>query len=198
MIALPTTGNTKIPPCGAMSVQLNAMDNAPAKAEPTMQDGSTRSGSDAANGIAPSVIKASPMIKLVGPDFLSCSVNLFLNKSVAVPLCDTDKCTMEFYSISSFDDLESGAYGIYEPKKECLKITADENTVCIVPGLAFDKSGFRIGFGKGYYDRFLSEFKGESVGLCYDECFSDILIKDKFDMCVSAVITETCIYKTRQ
>lgn len=120
------------------------------------------------------------------------------NKSVAVPLCDTDKCTMEFYSISSFDDLESGAYGIYEPKKECLKITADENTVCIVPGLAFDKSGFRIGFGKGYYDRFLSEFKGESVGLCYDECFSDILIKDKFDMCVSAVITETCIYKTRQ
>ena len=105
---------------------------------------------------------------------------------------------MEFYSISSFDDLESGAYGIYEPKKECLKITADENTVCIVPGLAFDKSGFRIGFGKGYYDRFLSEFKGESVGLCYDECFSDILIKDKFDMCVSAVITETCIYKTRQ
>lgn len=76
-IALPITKNTKIPPCGAISVQLNAIDIAPAIAEPTTQAGITRSGSAAANGIAPSVIKDKPMIKFVGPAFLSSAVNLF-------------------------------------------------------------------------------------------------------------------------
>ena len=61
----------------------NAMDNAPATAEPAMQDGSTRIGSAAANGIAPSVINASPIIKFVGPASLSDFVNLSLNNSVA-------------------------------------------------------------------------------------------------------------------
>ena len=74
----PTVKNTKIPPCGAINVQLNAMDNAPATAEPMIQDGSTRNGSDAANGIAPSAIKESPITMFVGPAFLSSSVNLFL------------------------------------------------------------------------------------------------------------------------
>ena len=77
----PTVKNTKIPPCGAINVQLNAMDNAPATADPTIQDGITRSGSDAANGIAPSVIKESPMIKFVGPAFFSSVVNLFLKNN---------------------------------------------------------------------------------------------------------------------
>ena len=81
--AFPTTGNTKIPPCGAISVQSNAMEIAPATADPMIQDGSTRRGSDAANGIAPYVINARPMIKLVGPASLSSFVNLSLNSSVA-------------------------------------------------------------------------------------------------------------------
>ena len=76
MNGLPTVGNTKIPPCGAIRVQLNAMESAPATADPTIQDGSTWTGSDAAKGIAPSVINASPMIKFVGADSLSVFVNL--------------------------------------------------------------------------------------------------------------------------
>ena len=68
---------------GAISVQSNAMEIAPATADPTIQEGSTRRGSDAANGIAPSVINARPMIKLVGPASLSSFVNLSLNSSVA-------------------------------------------------------------------------------------------------------------------
>ena len=74
--ACPTTGNTKIPPCGAIRVQLNAMESAPASPEPITHAGMTCSGSDAANGIAPSVINASPMIKFVGADSLSVFVNL--------------------------------------------------------------------------------------------------------------------------
>ena len=80
--AFPTTGNTKIPPCGAISVHPNNIDIPPAIAEPMIQDGSTCSGSDAANGIAPSVINARPMIKFVGPASLSSFVNLSLNNSV--------------------------------------------------------------------------------------------------------------------
>ena len=83
MNGLPTVGNTKIPPCGAIRVQLNAMESAPATADPTIQDGSTCNGSEAANGIAPSVMKESPITKFVGPAFLSSAVNLFLKKIVA-------------------------------------------------------------------------------------------------------------------
>ena len=58
----PTTAKTKIPPCGAISVQLNNIDNPPATAEPIAHEGITRSGSAAAYGIAPSVIKLNPKI----------------------------------------------------------------------------------------------------------------------------------------
>ena len=57
-----TTANTKIPPCGAGSVQPNSMESAPATAEPTTQEGITRRGSDAAKGMTPSVMKEKPMI----------------------------------------------------------------------------------------------------------------------------------------
>ena len=56
------TGNTKIPPCGAGSAQPKSIESAPDTADPTMQEGNTRSGSEAANGITPSVTKHRPMI----------------------------------------------------------------------------------------------------------------------------------------
>lgn len=123
-------------------------------------------------------------------------IKLLLNngKTVAVPLCEPENCTMEFYMIKSLSELSSGSYGIYEPdSNKSQKADFDENTVCIVPGLSFDKNGFRLGFGKGYYDRFLSVFTGKSVGLCYDECMSEELICDKYDKKVSAVVTESKI-----
>ena len=58
----------------------------------------------------------------------------------------------------------------------------------------FDKDGYRLGFGKGYYDRFLASFPGKTVGLCYEECVCEKTIRDKFDKSVSALITDTEIY----
>ena len=84
--ACPTTGNTKIPPCGAISVQLNAAESPPATPAPTTHAGMTCNGSAAANGIAPSVMKESPIIKFVGPALRSCSVNLFLNNKDAIAI----------------------------------------------------------------------------------------------------------------
>ena len=116
------------------------------------------------------------------------------NKTVAAPRCNPESCTMMFYVISSFDDLSEGAYGIYEPKSSCTEISVDENTLCIVPGLSFDKDGYRLGFGKGYYDRYLSSFPGKSAGLCYNECVCEKAVRNNFDKSVSALFTETEIY----
>lgn len=117
-------------------------------------------------------------------------------KTVAAPICNTEDCTMQFYIIKSLNDLEEGAYSIREPKAYCEKAFCDENTLCVVPGLSFDKKGYRLGFGKGYYDRFLSAFLGKTLGLCYNECICEELIHNKYDKTVSAVIAENEIYYT--
>ena len=63
------------------------------------------------------------------------------------------------------------------------------SAVCIVPGLAFDIDGYRIGYGGGYYDRFLRDFKGFKIGLCYEELILDVPI-ESHDEKVDIVITD--------
>ncbi len=84
---------------------------------------------------------------------------------VAAPVSgDTE---LEFFEISSFSDLEEGRYNILEPIDRTQRITATDDTLCIVPALCADGNGTRLGYGKGYYDRFLSSFSGISVIICY-------------------------------
>ncbi len=110
---------------------------------------------------------------------------------VAVPVSYPKDRSMAFYYINSLSELRPGNYGILEPdEKKAKKASFDENTVCFVPALSFDKNGFRLGFGKGYYDRFLSSFNGITVGLCYEECICEKLIHDNFDRRVQSVMTE--------
>ncbi len=74
---------------------------------------------------------------------------------------------LEFYEIRSFSELKEGRYGILEPVNRDVPIAVTDNSVCIVPALCADGNGFRLGYGKGYYDRFLSKFCGKSVIVCY-------------------------------
>ena len=62
--------------------------------------------------------------------------------------------------------------------------------LCLVPGLSFDLQGYRLGFGKGYYDRFLSDFGGTTVGICYSKCTMGELPRGTFDRAVDIVLTE--------
>ncbi|MGN0649692.1 MAG: 5-formyltetrahydrofolate cyclo-ligase [Oscillospiraceae bacterium] len=84
---------------------------------------------------------------------------------VAVPVSGDTELT--FCRIHSFDDLAQGRYGILEPVVKT-PVQPDENTLCVVPALCADGEGLRLGYGKGYYDRFLSGFNGTSVIVCYE------------------------------
>ncbi len=114
-------------------------------------------------------------------------------KKVAFPKCDKETRTMKFHFISSFDDFEIGAYGIREPK-ESLPIYDPSSTqgvtICFLPGLAFDTYGYRLGYGKGYYDKFLNSYSGCTIGVTYTELIGPPLPKGKFDIPCNIMLTE--------
>lgn len=93
------------------------------------------------------------------------------NKPVALP--KSGESELSFYFINSSAELSKGRYGIDEPP-EAFPAVDDSNTLCIVPALCADGNGFRLGYGKGYYDRFLNGFNGQSVILCYSEFKRDV------------------------
>lgn len=118
-----------------------------------------------------------------------------LGKKVAVPRCVQGTRNMVFYYITSFDDLENGAFGVREPiVSQCRPVIDFETGICVVPALVFDKKCFRLGYGKGYYDRFLAAFKGTAVGICYEACRKDSIPRGKYDKCLDLFITENRIY----
>lgn len=112
-------------------------------------------------------------------------------KEVYAPRCVEGTRLMEFCRIRSFDDLESGYFGILEPKDGCERLAGfDAKTVCIVPALAYDSQGYRLGYGKGFYDTFLSGFIGVKLGICYDSCTVSSVFRDSFDVPVDILITD--------
>lgn len=113
------------------------------------------------------------------------------NKKIFCPLCLEQKGIMEFLRIYSEDDLEAGKYNIYAPKQGLPKAKNLKKPVMIVPALAFDENGFRIGYGGGYYDRYLSSHKNiTTVGFCREENLYGNLPHDEFDKPVDIIITE--------
>jgi 5-formyltetrahydrofolate cyclo-ligase len=129
--------------------------------------------------------------------FLAMEKALKLKKSIAFPISLTDSLTLDFRTVSSLDELESGAYGIKEPRKDSPEAILSERTLCVVPALAFDKQGFRLGYGKGYYDRFLKNFKGTSIGLCFDGFLTELLPTDPNDIAVDIIITHTGAFERK-
>ena len=114
-----------------------------------------------------------------------------LGKTVALPRCVPGTNEMEFFILTSFAQLEEGSFGVMEPRPERCELLRDfSDALCVVPALVYDKKGFRLGYGKGFYDRFLSEFNGESIGMIYSGCVADEIPHGKYDRTVNAVITE--------
>lgn len=116
-------------------------------------------------------------------------------KKVALPCCTDLSGNMDFYYIKSLSELTPGAFGIREPDpRVCEKVKSFTDSICLVPALAFDKSGYRLGYGKGYYDRFIKKFIIISVGLCYNEFLRETLPAEDHDEAVDYIATESEIF----
>lgn len=116
------------------------------------------------------------------------------------PVSSKTDNSMIFRSFDSFEQLAVGTFGIREPLSCCRQLLSSEiaAAVCIVPGLCFDRSGYRIGYGRGFYDRFLSENKPFlTVGLCYEKFLADKVAFEAGDIAVEKIITEKRIIECR-
>lgn len=119
-------------------------------------------------------------------------------KRVAVPRCADKSGRMDFYYIRSADDLAPGAFGLMEPDPaKCEKVTDLSSGLCIVPGLCFDLEGYRVGFGKGYYDRFLDAFGGVTAGICYSKFTLKELPRGAYDRHTDILVTERFINRNK-
>ena len=118
---------------------------------------------------------------------------LNLGKRVLVPITDLVENKIVLSEIKRFDDLAPGAFDILEPVAELRKILPYEAVrFAIVPGIAFDLNGHRIGYGLGYYDKFLSILTKyvTKVGLAFELQILEKLPNEDYDIRLDKIITE--------
>ena len=107
-------------------------------------------------------------------------------KKVAVPKCYDDE--MRFIWMEDLSQVEKGYAGIPEPIADG-PVADDETALVLMPGMAFDKEGHRIGYGGGFYDKFLAkETNHPTLALCYDFQMVEHLETEEFDIPVDRVI----------
>lgn len=126
---------------------------------------------------------------------------LLAGKRVGVPRVDASSHTMAFFEIESMSDLVEGYKGILEPSSELdrpLTTTDFIGSVCLVPGLVFDARGHRIGYGGGYYDRFLAFYPGDKVALArVSQVSSNPLPAEPCDVPVDFIVSELGVWSCR-
>ena len=111
-------------------------------------------------------------------------------KRVAFPRCNKADHTMDFKYVSSLDELRVGEYSILEPDESAESVSDFSRSICIVPALVFDRAGFRVGYGKGYYDRFLGGYGESKLGLVYSDFILDRVPRGRFDRHVDILVSE--------
>ncbi|KGX90862.1 hypothetical protein N781_05680 [Pontibacillus halophilus JSM 076056 = DSM 19796] len=117
-------------------------------------------------------------------------------KRMAVPKCEPKQKGMTFYSYVQGDELETVYFGLKEPIEVSEKaINQSGLELILVPGLLFTKEGYRIGFGGGFYDRYLENYSGRTIGLATKQQLLSQMPVDSFDQPVDDVITEEGVSK---
>ena len=119
-------------------------------------------------------------------------------KRVAFPRCHAEDRSMIFYFVESEEDFEDGTYDLREPKETLPAFdpaaAESQNVICIVPAVVYDKRGYRIGYGGGYYDRFFGKHRFASIGVAYDDFILKSVPHGKFDIRADVVISERGYY----
>ena len=117
-----------------------------------------------------------------------------LGKTWIIPCLQNN--SLKSCKFDGFQDLRKGNFGILEPKK--IEIFPEEKIeLVIVPGIAFDTRGYRLGYGKGYYDRFLKNLNAIKIGLAYDFQIVNNVPEEKHDVKVDGIITEKRIIRCK-
>lgn len=116
------------------------------------------------------------------------------NKIVVVPRCKKEDYSMVFRVLKSFEQLEDTFFGLREPIISQTVEWKKEIELLFVPGVAFTISGERLGYGGGYYDRYLSSYKGDSIALCYEVQIINNVITEPHDQRVHMLVSEKNIY----
>lgn len=117
-------------------------------------------------------------------------------KRLWAPKVNRAERTMAFFEIRNWDDIRPGPWGIGEPKTAgpsfLSAVSCQQRALLLVPGVAFDRRGFRIGYGGGYYDRFLHQSKDRclSIGLTFDVQMLAWVPAEPHDRSVDGVLTE--------
>ncbi|MGI8316138.1 5-formyltetrahydrofolate cyclo-ligase [Halobacillus mangrovi] len=118
-------------------------------------------------------------------------------KIVSVPKCDPETKELNFHQLSKYSELESVYFGLKEPDPAKTKHLPKQHIdLLIVPGLLFNTEGYRIGYGGGYYDRFLTDYPGVTVMIASEEQRHEQLPVEEFDRKVSYIVTEQGIEST--
>ncbi len=121
----------------------------------------------------------------------------FLGKKVVVvPKIESEAICL--YQLTSAQELASGIYGIREPVHCLPKSEWDSIDVAIIPGVAFDETGHRIGFGGGYFDRFLKKLHCTTIGLAYELQMIDKVPTHSYDVPVDFIVTEKRLISCRE
>lgn len=122
-----------------------------------------------------------------------------MGKNVVVPKCSPVDRSMIFYRIQSFDQLERVYMHLLEPNPFLTKaISPQEIDILVVPGIVYSEKGFRIGYGGGYYDRFLMNYKGDTLSLAFDIQVVKYVENDVFDLPVDKIITPNETFLCKQ
>lgn len=119
-------------------------------------------------------------------------------KKIAVPKCNSSTREMDFRIINSFDDLETVYMDLREPAIERTE-SVDKATIDlqIVPGVVYSDKGYRIGFGGGYYDRYLTDYPGERLSLAFEVQTAQDIPIEEHDIPVNKIITENGVIQCR-
>ena len=123
-------------------------------------------------------------------------IRSLLEQGKVVMIPQTHKEHLSFHPISSLDETVKGVFGVREPVSDEGDISAIE--AFIVPLLCFDEEGYRLGYGKGYYDRVLKDHKAVKIGIAYDMQKCAHVPHEEHDIPLDVIISENEIYKRKR
>lgn len=123
-------------------------------------------------------------------------IDLLLERNIQVyaPKCNYADKTMNFHRLNSRDEVQSDEKNIPIPDPN--QPINNEVELLVVPGLIFSPNGYRIGYGGGFYDRFLSTFKNDTVSLIFSEQIGQTIVDD-YDIPVDTIITDQALFDVK-